>query len=80
MDEEEIITNVAYDETNKMNDDIAESNDLTLQKRLAKLILDIKYESGMVQSTVDMLLCRFRLFFNEGVHLYNEAVSNNVNN
>ena len=58
---------------------MTETDDLTLQKRLAKLILDKKYESGMVQSTVDMLLCRFRLFFNEGVHLYNEAVSNNVN-
>ena len=58
---------------------MTETDDLTLQKRLAKLILDKKYESGMVQSTVDML-CRFRLFFNEGVHLYSEAVSNNVNN
>ena len=59
---------------------MTETDDLTLQKRLAKLILDKKYESGMVQSTVDMLLCRFRLFFNVSVHLYSEAVSNNVNN
>ena len=59
---------------------MTETDDLTLQKRLAKLILDKKYESGMVQSTEYMLLCRFRLFFNEGVHLYSEAVSNNVNN
>lgn len=46
-----------------------------LQKKLAKLIIDIKYESKMHQTAVDSLLCRFKSFFNEAADLFLAKVS-----
>ena len=49
------------------------TSDLKIQKRLAKLILDIKYDSHMTQTSVDILLSRFRSFFNEAVAIFDNV-------
>lgn len=54
------------------------SVDLEIQKRLAKLILDVKYQNNMNQTCVDMLLLRFRGFFNEAIQIFEESPSSNV--
>ncbi len=71
------IERIAFDkdQTMSINTNKEDSIDLKIQKRLAKIILDFKYESGMSQTTVNMLLSRFRMFFNESVDLYEETVS-----
>ncbi len=58
------------------NESISEltSPDLQLQKRLAKLILDLKYDNELSQTSIDMLLGRFRAFFHESIVMF----SNNV--
>ena len=65
---EEIISTIISEST------CTTSVDLKLQKILAKLILDVKYESNITQTSVDMLLSRFRSFFNEAVDLFEDHV------
>jgi hypothetical protein len=65
MDADELMLNISTESLYEHT-----SPDLQLQKRLAKLILDLKYEHKMSQSALDTLLARFKSFFNEAFDLF----------
>lgn len=64
----------AISERNK-GETCGEPNNLKLQKILAKLILDVKYEHNTSQTCIDMLLARFRSFFCHAADLFKNDVS-----
>jgi len=47
-----------------------ESVELKLKKKLAKIILDTKYEYKVTQTCIDRLVYRFKNFFNEGIEIF----------
>lgn len=48
---------------------IKDSTAFKLQKSLAKIILDVKYEQNMSQTCVDTILFKFKQYFNECLDL-----------
>ena len=79
MDIDEVISLITNEEDRLQDsvksDRLHDSNSLLLQKLLAKLILDTKYESIMAQTSVDSLLSRFKSYFNEAIDLYETDVN-----
>jgi len=68
---------LSYSEQNT-SQTCGEQNNLKLQKILAKLILDIKYEHNTSQTCIDMLLARFRSFFCNAADLFKNDVSHAI--
>ena len=52
---------------------------LNLTKKLAKIILDTKYEFNVSQVCIDRLVYRFKCLFNEGFELINVSYSPLIN-
>ena len=72
MDTDELFGHIASDPSNiniveidPLHDTIA----LQLQKYLARIILDVKYDQNMSQSCVDTVLFKFKQYFNDCISI-----------
>ena len=70
METEEIIENMTEKHIIiKEIDPLQDTVELKLQKYLARIILDVKYDHNMTQTCVEIILHKFKQYFNDALDI-----------
>ncbi len=66
---ETIRENIAEEQIKLNEISLEDTTELKLQKYLARIILDVKYDHNMTQTCVEIILHKFKQYFNDALDI-----------